>query len=317
MGVKRVDVSLIIISLNSREYLRGCLESILAGEWREVDYEIMVTDNGSTDGTLEMLRELYLSVEVLAHGRNLGFCRASNLAAISSRGRYILFLNDDIVVYQDAVAKLVEWMDAHPKAGAIGSRLLNVDGTDQHSSGRTWPTPMNALFGRKSLLTAWFPRSRWARRYLISDRIDDSEPYKVDWLSAAALMVRREAYEDAGHLADDFYYFHELVFARRMERTGWPSYLHPQSRIMHYEGAGSGERTLRVRRKHAIAFHQGAYRWYTQHHEIRQGNPVRLLIACALAVRAAAALAAEYMRSLTKREPGCTAETRPEGGSAL
>ena len=317
MSQPSVDVSLIIISLNSREYLRGCIDSIVAAQWRDVVYEIVVTDNGSTDGTLEMLEASYPTVRVMSHGRNLGFCPASNLAAVASSGRYIMFLNDDILIYDDAIASLVEWMDANPEAGAIGSRLLNPDGTDQHSSGRTWPTPMNAIFGRKSKLSAMFPNAKWVRQYLISERIDQDSPYRVDWLSAAALMVRREAYEAGGRLAEDFYYFHELVFCRRMEKAGWLSYLHPRSKIMHYEGAGSGYRTLRVRRKHAIAFHVGAYKWYTRHHSMPPLSPLRLIVAAVLAARGVLVVATEYARAPLQRRSRAVREIRPEGGTAL
>jgi GT2 family glycosyltransferase len=227
-----------------------------------------------------------------------------------------MFLNDDILILDDAIAKLVEWMDLHPEVGAIGSRLLNIDGTDQNSSGRTWPTPMNAIFGRKSLLTKLFPNAKWARQYLLSARTNEDEPYKVDWLSAAALMVRRGPYEAAARLDETFYYFHELVFCRRLEKAGYPSYLHPQSKIMHYEGAGSGLRTLRVRRKHVIAFHQGAYRWYCGHSELSPYNPLRLVVAAMLTARAALLVCIEYGRSWTYREKS-VAETRPEGGTAL
>jgi len=312
-----LDISLVVISLNSREYLRGCLDSILAAQWRDVSYEIVVTDNGSTDGTLEMLAASYPQVKVMAHQKNLGFCPASNLAAAASCGRYLMFLNDDILIYDDAIAKLVEWMDTHPQTGAIGSRLFNPDGTDQHSSGRAWPTPMNAIFGRKSFLSRLFPRAKWVRQYLITDRIGEDSPYRVDWLSAAALMVRREAYEAAGRLAEDYYYFHELVFCRRMEMAGWSSYLHPRSAIMHYEGAGSGHRTMRVRRKHAIAFHIGAYKWYTQHHAMSPANPLRLVVAGVLAMRAALVVTMEYSRSPLLRRRQAVSEPKPEGGTAL
>lgn len=316
MTPESIDVSLIVISLNSKNYLRDCLDTILAAQWDDVQYEIVVTDNGSVDGTLEMLAEMYPQVKVMAHGTNLGFCRASNVAAIASSGRYVMFLNDDILILDDAIARLVEWMDLHPEVGAIGSRLLNIDGTDQLSSGRTWPTPMNSIFGRKSFLTRLFPNVRWARKYLLSNRSNEGEPYRVDWLSAAAMMVRRDAYEAAARLDETFYYFHELVFCRRLEKAGFSTYLHPRSKIKHYEGAGSGLRTLRVRRKHVIAFHQGAYRWYCGHSELSAYNPLRLIIAGVLLSRAVMLLLVEQGKEFTQRERRVP-ETRPEGGTAL
>lgn len=306
-----VDVSAIVISLNSRRFLADCLDTFLRGPWRNVTHEIIVADNGSTDGTLELLAERYPQARVTAFGRNLGFCPAGNRAAREAAGRYLLFLNDDILIRDDAIAQLVEWMDLHPEAGAIGSRLLNLDGTDQFSSGRTFPSPMNALFGRKSALTRLFPKARWAKRYLLSDRIDSAEPYEVDWISAAAMMVRREAFEKAGGLAEDFYYFHEMVICSRLQKAGYTVWLHPRSIIVHYEGAGSGVRTRRVRRKHITGFHRAAWRWYCLHHGLGRFHPLCYAAAAVLAARAAALIAADALK------PGPRPGDRPEGGTAV
>ena len=183
--MKQPDVSAIIISLNSRDLLRDCLHSLRNAEWRNVSYEILVVDNDSTDGTQEMLRHECPWVTLIANDRNLGYCRAGNQGAQVARGRYLFFLNDDILILADAVPRLVEFLDAHARVGMIGSRLLNVDGTDQFSSGRTFPTPMNALFGRKSVLTRLFPNAPWARAYLLSHLVDATEPYQVDWVCSS------------------------------------------------------------------------------------------------------------------------------------
>ena len=304
-----VDVAAVIISLNSRRFLRDCLDTLIHAPWRSVTREIIVADNGSTDGTLELLAESYPEVRVLAIGKNIGFCPAGNLAARLTDARYLLFLNDDILIQNGAVSTLVEWMDAHPKAGIIGSRLLNPDGSDQFSSGRTFPRPSNALFGRKSFLTKWFPGAPWARRYLLSDRVNAAEPYPVDWISAAAMLVRREAFEKSGGLAEDFYYFHEMIICSRCLKAGFSVWLHPRSTIIHYEGAGSGLRTRRVRRKHIERFHLAAYRWYCLHHELGPLNPLRYLAAAVLTARAAALILSDSLRPAPKG-----GEPRPEGG---
>jgi N-acetylglucosaminyl-diphospho-decaprenol L-rhamnosyltransferase len=307
------DVAAIIISLNSRRYLRDCLDTLIRAPWRRVSREIIVTDNGSTDGTLELLAESYPEVRVLANGVNVGFCKAANLAARQTAARYVLFLNDDILIQDDAVARLVEWMDAHPEAGMIGSRLLNPDGSDQFSSGRSFPTPSNALFGRKSVLTRLFPNARWARRYLLSDRVDAAEPYQVDWISAAAMLVRREAFEDAGGLAEDFYYFHEMIVCSRCRKAGYTIWLHPQSKIVHYEGKGSGVRTRRVRRKHIERFHVAAFRWYCLHHGLGPLHPLRYVAAAVLAARATALVLADALKPGPSPNP-MDDQGRPEGG---
>lgn len=307
-----VDVSAIIISLNSRHFLEDCLVSLKSAIWRDTSYELIVVDNGSTDGTVEMLRREHPDVRVVANATNVGYCKAGNQGAEIARGRYFLFLNDDILIVDDALPKLVEFMDATPDCGMSGSRLLNFDGTDQFSSGRAFTSPMNALFSRKSPLTRIFPNSRWAKSYLLSDRIKGSEPYEVDWLSAAAMMASREAFEAAGRLAEDYYYFHEQIICRRLQEAGYRSYLHPQSKIIHYEGMGSGHRTARVRRAHVDRFHRAAFKWFCHHHGIGAANPLGWCVGGLLACRAATLMVWETVK--TERLQPKPVAGRPEGG---
>ena len=311
------DVSAIIVSLNSKSFTRGCLRSISSAALRDVSLQIVVVDNGSTDGTQEMLRTEWPEVTLIENKKNIGFCAAGNQGAREAKGRYLLFLNDDILILDDAIPRLVEFMDSHPRAGMIGSRLLNADGTDQLSSGRTFPTPMNALFGRKSWLTRVFPWAPWARAYLLSDRLDSASPYRVDWLSAAAMMVRREVFDAVGGLVESFYYFHELVFCDRVQRAGHEIFLDPKSKILHYEGAGSGVRSRRIRRKHILAFHWAAYRWYCLHKRMGAYNPIRIVVAMVLCSRAAALVVLDSLKPSTRLEKHQAEEGRPEGGLAL
>jgi hypothetical protein len=311
-----VDVSVIAISLNSRRFLTECIASLRAAVWRTVTWELIVADNGSTDGTQQMLAREYPEVRVVANARNEGFCRAGNQGAGIARGRFLLFLNDDTIILDDAIARMVEWAD-RTDAAMIGSRLLNSDRTDQFSSGRRFTTPAAVAFGRKSALTRLFPNARWARSYLMSDALNGTEPYEVDWLSAAAMMVRRDVFESVGGLAEEFYYFHEQVFCARVKQAGYRVFLDPQSRIIHHEGAGSGVRTRHVRRRHIRAFHDAALQWFCLHHDLGRWHPMRLLAAAGLRARVwllivLDALQPEPMEALADLDAG-----RPEGGTAL
>ncbi len=309
-----VDVSLIAISLNSRGFLRDCIASLRRAQWRQTTWELIVVDNASTDGTPAVLAADYTDVRVIANSENRGFCAAGNQGAGIARGRHLLFLNDDTLVLDDAIATIVEWADVTGVA-MVGSRLLNTDGSEQFS-GRRFTTPAAALFGRKSWLTWLFPGAPWARAYLLSDHVTGAEPYPVDWLSAAAMMVRRDVFEEVGGLAEDFYYFHEQVFCARVKRAGHGVYLHPGSRIIHHEGAGSGVRTRRVRRRHILAFHSAALRWFALHHGLGTWHPVRQAAAVALHGRAWLLVALDAL----KTESAAAAQLRagrPEGGVAL
>jgi GT2 family glycosyltransferase len=312
-----IDVSAVIISLNSRHFLKGCLESLKNAKQGGYSFEVIVVDNGSTDGSQEMMRTEYPWARLIANQKNAGLCAAANQGARAASGRYYLLLNDDILVLDDALPRLVRFLDAHPEVAMIGSRLLNPDGSGQFSSGRSFPSPMNALFGRKSVLTKLFPRSRWSRRYLLSDQIDAPEPYEVDWLSAAAMMARRDVYLELGGLPEDFYYFVEILFCEHMKQAGHKIYLDPQSRIIHFEGVGSGIRTARVRRRHIVRFHVGAYRWYCLHRRWGAHAPQRLLAGAFLSLRAAALIAADLLRTDGKEARRQLETGRPEGGVAI
>lgn len=310
------DLSIVLISLNSRHFLRDCLASINPESLGAYTAEVIVADNGSTDGTLEFLASEWPDVRVIANGKNLGFCKAGNQGAEISRGRYVLFLNDDTVMLPASLERLIAWMDAHPSAGMIGSRLLNTDGTDQFSSGRSFTKPVNAIFGRKSILTRLFPSSKWAKGYLLSDQIDSEEPYEVDWLSAAAMLSRKAVHDEVGGLAEDFYYFHEQVYCARVKRFGHFVYLHPQSKIIHHEGVGSGVRTRRVRRRHIVGFHRAAFQWFCLHYELGPFHPGRALAVFGLGTRAALLIAADLLKP-DRPVTAARQADRPEGGVAV
>lgn len=312
-----IEVSAVVISLNSRHFLRDCLESLKNADWGGHSFEVIVVDNGSSDGSQAMVQTDYPWVRLIANKENVGLCAAANQGARAAAGRYYLLLNDDILILDDALPRLLRFLDSHPKVAMIGSRLLNADGSDQFSSGRSFPSPMNALFGRKSVLTKILPGAPWARRYLLSDQIQGQEPYEVDWLSAAAMMARRDIYLELGGLPEDFYYFVEILFCERMKQAGHKIYLDPRSRIIHFEGVGSGIRTGRVRRRHIVRFHVGAYRWYCLHHRWGPRSPLRWVTAAILSIRAAALIAADLLKPQAKGVRQQLDSGKPEGGMAI
>jgi GT2 family glycosyltransferase len=244
-----------------------------------------------------MVREHFPSTKVIANSTNLGYCKAANQGAAIAESRYYLFLNDDTIVSKDAIRSLIEFLDHNPEVGVVGSRLLNRDGTDQWS-GRRFPSPWNAILGRRSILSRVVPNARILSDYLYREQVAAGVPFEADWVSAAAMLVRRESFRLVGGYAEDYYYWHEAVFCDRIRRVDQRVYLHPQSRIVHDEGKGSGARPYAVKRWHIINFHHGAYRCYCEHYNIPILSPARWLTAVALGMRAVALLAATRIYTL-------------------
>lgn len=290
------DVAVVLVGLNARTYIEECLRSLGAAGWRRVTYQTIYVDNGSRDGSVDMVRTQFPEVRVIANPQNVGFCPAANQGARAAQARFLFFLNDDTLVLDDAVARLVEFLDQQPAAGIVGSRLFYPDLTEQWS-GRRFPTLWNAILGRRTWLTRFLPNASPVANYLCKDQLQGDEPFQVDWVSAAALMVRRAVFEAVGGFPEDYYYWHEPVFSDRVAKQGLATYLHPRSRIIHYEGQGSGPRPYPVQRFHIVNFHDGAYRCYCEHFGLRAYDPSRWFAYAALKSRAWLLLAGLWFRS--------------------
>lgn len=246
-----LDLSIVIISWNVRELLRCCLASIqesLKGEkGKSLLVETIVFDNGSADGSTDMVREDFPWVHLMESGVNLGFTKGNNLAIGQSEGRCILLLNPDTEVVGDALGIMVDYMESHPRVGALGPQLLNPDGTTQ-SSRRRFPTLATA-FLESTVLQPWFQGSNILKRYYLLDRPND-EIQPVDWVVGAALLIRREALHQVGLLDEEFFmYSEELDWCYRLKAQGWEAVYLPTAQVVHQEGRSS-EQVLPARHIH-------------------------------------------------------------------
>lgn len=284
------DVAVILVGLNANKFVKECIETVEKADWSRHTCEIIYVDNGSKDGSVEMVRSCFPGVRVIANDSNLGYCKAANQGARIADARHFYFLNDDTIVYPDALPVVIDFLDSQPGIGVVGSRLLNLDLTDQWS-GRRFPSVWNGILGRRSWLSKLFPDARALTDYLYRDEVAAGVPFEADWVSAAALLVDRDTFARVGMFAEDYYYWHEAVFCDRVRRAGRKVYLHPGSKIIHYEGKGSGARPYPVQRWHILDFHRGAYRCAVEHYNLGRFNPARWLTAAALATRAMVLLA--------------------------
>lgn len=285
--VDRADVDVVVVSYRSRDLVLACLDS-LADAAPGLRVTVTVADNASADGTVDAVAARTDGARVLEMGANLGFSRANNAGIAAGTGRYAFVLNPDTVVTPGALTTLVRFADAHPEAGVVAPRLLNADGTPQLTA-RRFPTPAAAVFGRRSPLSRWFPRNRWSRAFLVEADHSGDEPFSVDWVSGAAMLVPRAVIERVGAFDEDFFLFWEDAdWCRRITRAGYAVWCVPGASVVHDEG-GTREHGWRLRS--IVRFHRGAYLYWTKHHARHPLNPTRWAAAVLLTGRAAALIA--------------------------
>jgi GT2 family glycosyltransferase len=231
-------ISIVIVSYNTRDFLARCLGS-LHGDPSDLVREIIVVDNASEDGSVEMIACDFPEVKLIRNRYNLGYARAVNRGMQNAGGRYLLILNPDIETGADAIRALWEFMETTPGAGVAGGKLLNPDGSLQMSCRTFYTLPVVLL--RRTFLGRLFPDSRLVRKHLMLDW-DHSSDREVDWVTGACMMVRREAYENAGGMDERFFlYFEDVDWCYRMRKHGWKVYYVPSGTMIHHyrrESAG-------------------------------------------------------------------------------
>lgn len=234
-----IELSIIIVNWNSKEYLQKCIASIM-GSKSEVKFEIVVIDSGSFDGAGEMLDRFHSKVKFIQSDKNLGFGKANNVAVESSCGSHVLFLNPDTEVVAPAIDILFDQMQKLPRAGAIGCKLLNADGSVQTSCIQSFPTILNQ-FLNSELLRALFPKSHlWGMTSLFST---SNEPAEVDVLSGACIMMRRSLFEKIGQFSEDYFmYAEDMDLCYKVRQAGYENYYVPNATVFHFGGGSTQQR---------------------------------------------------------------------------
>lgn len=244
--------------------LRDCLQSILANTCT-VEYEIIVVDNNSQDGTVEMLRAEFPAVHAIENPINLGFAKPINQAIRQSHGRYVLLLNNDTLVLEGALDRLVEFADAHSKIGIVGPKVLNRDGSLQKQCRRSYATPWD-LFCYFSGLSTLFPHSPLFARYLMTYK-DENETHPADAISGSCMLIRRAVLDQIGLFDERFFAYQEDAdFCFRAKRAGWQIYYYPFSQIIHYASQG-GSRVNPYRS--IFEWHRSYFMYYRKNLAVR------------------------------------------------
>jgi GT2 family glycosyltransferase len=245
--MQKADVSIIILSYNTKDITLDAIRSIEKHYPKEVSsgsYEVIVTDNASTDGSFAAFQEYkkHTKIKVFTpvdNGGNIGFSAGNNKGLPYATGRYILFLNPDTIVYPKTLIHMVDFMDTHPDAGASSCKLVNKDGSMDFNSHRGFPTPWNS-FSYFSGLQRLFPKNPLFAGYTQGWK-DMGSTHEVDAIVGAFLLVRREVGEKVGWWDEDYFFYGEdLQFCYDIKKLGYKIYYVGEVTIMHIGGAASG-----------------------------------------------------------------------------
>ncbi len=253
-------IDLIIVNYNSTEFLHDCLASINCS-CDGLTPNVYVFDNGSEE-PVEYINRTYPKVHVVPNKKNIGYSRAINKILSATRSKYVVLLNPDTIVISDRFFEsIAEFMDSNPKVGILGSGVSDPNGCVQGSA-RSFPKMHSILFGRRSLLTRFFPKSRLTRANILTQEDYRELPINVDWVSGACMVIRREALNQTGMLDERFFlYWEDVDLCKRMWGRGWKVTYWPSVKIMHHVGGSSESKILRS----VFEFHKSAMLYFNKH----------------------------------------------------
>ncbi len=233
-----IDLSIVIVSYNTKDFLIKCIQSIEETA-KDFAYEIIVVDNASADGTPELVKEKFKNVILIANKENLGFSKANNIGIRKTNGRYVLFLNADTIVYPITLKTMIDFMDKNEDAGASTCKLQMPNGKIDDASHRGFPTPWNS-FCHFSGLSKIFTKVKLFGGYNLS-YLDFSKTHEIDALAGAFMMVRKVAGKKVSWWDEDYFFYGEdLDFCYMLKQKGWKIYYVPEVSILHYKGVTGG-----------------------------------------------------------------------------
>jgi O-antigen biosynthesis protein len=237
-----LDLSIIIVNYNVKEFLQNLIYSINKAA-SGTDYEIIVVDNASTDGSVEFICEKFPEITLIANKENLGFSKANNQGLKIARGKYLLLLNPDTLVQENTFTGMIKFFEDNPQTGLAGCKILNPDGTLQLACRRSFPGPWTS-FSKVTGLSTLFPKSRIFARYNLT-YLDENQTYEVDAISGSFMMMKREVYEKVDGLDEQFFmYGEDLDWCYRVQKAGYKVYYVHTTQIIHYKGESTRRSSL-------------------------------------------------------------------------
>jgi hypothetical protein len=233
------ELSICIVGVNAKEYLRNCLKSILTSRIH-VSYEIIYVDNNSLDGTVEMIKEEFHSVKLIRNNLNLGFAKANNQAMRDIKSQSILLLNPDTIVFENSIQTLVDYLTSHSETGIVGPKILNSDRSFQIQCKRGEARPWEVLCYFLGL-SRIFPHHPLFSGYL-QGHLDENEINNVPSISGSCMLIRKEVINQIGLLDEAFFAYQEDTdYCLRSRKAGWKVTYLPTSEVIHYGGKGGAK----------------------------------------------------------------------------
>lgn len=254
-----MKLSVILVNWKTKDLTKDALASIFK-ETKGFDFEVIVVDNNSEDGSVEMIRAEFPQVVLIANKENVGFGKANNQGLKIATGDYLMFLNTDVVVLDGALNKLVSYLDSHADTMMVGPRLLNRDLSFQHACRRMLPNPINSFFHLFGL-TKIFKQNKFINNYK-QFAADPEVTGPAQALSGAAMMFRSQVYQELGGFDEIFFmYGEDLDFSKRVFDKGWKTVYVSDARIIHFGGQSSGKRRVQS----LVNFYESMWLYYKKH----------------------------------------------------
>ncbi len=273
-----MKLSIVILCWNDLGVIGDCLRSIY-NEMRDIDFEVIVSDNGSTDGSLEFISQHYPSVRIVANGINLGFAKGNNVGIALSSGEYVLILNPDTIIHDGALQRWVAFADCHPEAGAFGCRVLNKDGSYQGPA-RPFPT-----IWRDGIAALYLRSLAYLSDVFISDTYTGwkgNTERVIDWQSGCCIMFRGNVLKSLGGFDGQFFYhFEEVDLCRRVWDAGYPILYTPTVVITHL----GGQSVKRFPIKFELEKYRSRYRYFYKHFGAKGARRCRYVVLAWFRVR--------------------------------
>lgn len=269
-----MELSVIIINYKTKEMTINCIDSVYESHMQGIEYEVIVVDNASNDGSIEAVALRFPEAIIIQNNENLGFSKANNIGMHRAKGNYILLLNSDTIVEQNTLSKSLKFIKARPRVGALGCKVVLENGQLDAACKRSFPTPANGFYHALKL-DIRFPKNERFGEYNLTF-VNENKIFSVDCVMGAYMLVPKSVIDQVGMLDEDYFmYGEDIDWCYRIKQGGYQIIYYPEVRIFHYKKAsGIGKRNAKVIK----AFYDSMIIFYNKHYQGKYNKLVTALV---------------------------------------